>query len=273
MYSERTLIISGSEKGLDGVIGFLKTCGCGSVAVVSSGSEARRMIPHDDYDLILINTPLKDEFGHQLAVKLCESTCSGVILICKADLAEEMVNRTGDYGVCVVSKPLNKQELVKALRIGSAFPAPSADDAKGEQQAPGKAGRDAVCFPCQIPAHLRTGHDRRGGAPLHRKKRHGHPAHPERSVPGSYRKIRINIVWKNEKPQRKEKNFPLRFYFCDFISLTLCRKYGRRHLPDPERYSPFRSGSRPRRRSRCQHPDALPAERHDPPGKPGCTGT
>lgn len=44
MYSERTLIISGSEKGLDGVIGFLKTCGCGSVAVVSSGSEARRKI-------------------------------------------------------------------------------------------------------------------------------------------------------------------------------------------------------------------------------------
>ena len=92
MYSERTLMISGSEKGLDSVTSFLKACGCGSVAVISSGSEARRMIPHDDFDLILINTPLKDEFGHQLAVKLCESTCSGVILICKADLAEEMTN-------------------------------------------------------------------------------------------------------------------------------------------------------------------------------------
>ena len=121
MYSERTLIISGSEKGIDSVAGFLKSCGCGSVTIVSSGSEARRMIPHDDYDLVLINTPLKDEFGHQLAVKLCESTCSGVILICKADLAEEMENRTGDYGVCVVSKPLNKQELTKALHTGSAF--------------------------------------------------------------------------------------------------------------------------------------------------------
>ena len=88
------------------------------------GLKMKGIQPEDilkDYDLILINTPLKDEFGHQLAVKLCESTCSGVILICKADLAEEMVNRTGDYGVCVVSKPLNKQELVKALRIGSAF--------------------------------------------------------------------------------------------------------------------------------------------------------
>ena len=116
MYSERTLMISGSEKGLDSVTSFLKACGCGSVAVISSGSEARRMIPHDDFDLILINTPLKDEFGHQLAVKLCESTCSGVILICKADLAEEMTNRTSDYGVCVVPKPLNKQELLQAIR-------------------------------------------------------------------------------------------------------------------------------------------------------------
>ena len=108
MYSERTLMISGSEKGLDSVTSFLKACGCGSVAVISSGSEARHMIPHD-------------EFGHQLAVKLCESTCSGVILICKADLAEEMTNRTSDYGVCVVPKPLNKQELLQAIRMGSAF--------------------------------------------------------------------------------------------------------------------------------------------------------
>ena len=121
MYSERKLMISGYEKGLDSVTSFLKACGCGSVAVISSGSEARRMIPHDDFDLILINTPLKDEFGHQLAVKLCESTCSGVILICKADLAEEMTNRTSDYGVCVVPKPLNKQELLQAIRMGSAF--------------------------------------------------------------------------------------------------------------------------------------------------------
>ena len=128
MYSERTLMISGSEKGLDSVTSFLKACGCGSVAVISSGSEARRMIPHDDFDLILINTPLKDEFGHQLAVKLCESTCSGVILICKADLAEEMTNRTSDYGLCVVPKPLYKakrsaslEELLQAIRMGSAF--------------------------------------------------------------------------------------------------------------------------------------------------------
>lgn len=121
MYSERTLIISGSEKGLDGLISFLKTCGCGSIATVSSGSEARRMIHHDDYGLILINTPLKDEFGYQLSLKLSESTCSGIILVCKADAADDMVNRTMDYGICVVPKPLNKNALLQAVRLGSAF--------------------------------------------------------------------------------------------------------------------------------------------------------
>ncbi len=121
MYSEHTLIISGSEKGLDGVANFLKSSGCGTVSTISSGSEARRMLQHADYDLIIINTPLKDEFGYQLSLKLCESTYAGIILICKADLADEMINRTMSYGVCVVPKPLNKSVFLQAIRTGSAF--------------------------------------------------------------------------------------------------------------------------------------------------------
>lgn len=121
MYSERTLIISGSEKGLDGVASFLKACGCGGIVTISSGSEARRITAHDDFDLILINTPLKDEFGYQLSLKLCESTCSGVILICKADLVMDMMARTMEYGVCVVPKPLDKNGFLQTLRTGCAF--------------------------------------------------------------------------------------------------------------------------------------------------------
>ena len=118
MYAEHTLIISGSEKGLDGVAGFLKSSGCGSVVTISSGSEARRQISYDDYDLILINTPLKDEFGHQLALQLSETTCSGIILICKADMAEDMMRRTMDYGVSVIAKPLNKTIFLQAIHAG-----------------------------------------------------------------------------------------------------------------------------------------------------------
>ncbi len=121
VYSERTLLISGSNKGLEGVINFLKVCGCGSVTVISSGSEARRLVSRDDYGLILINTPLLDESGYHLALKLSESTCAGIILICKADAADEMSSRTMDYGVCIVPRPLSKPVFSQAVRTGMAF--------------------------------------------------------------------------------------------------------------------------------------------------------
>ena len=108
VYTERTLLISGSEKGLDAIINFLKGCGYAAVSVVSSS-------------LIVLNTPLKDEFGYQLSLQLTQNTCSGVVMLCKADMAEEMANKTISYGVLVVAKPLNRAALLQAIRMGKAM--------------------------------------------------------------------------------------------------------------------------------------------------------
>ena len=121
MYTERTLLISGSEKGLDAIINFLKGCGYAAVSVVSSGDEARRMLQQDTFSLIVLNTPLKDEFGYQLSLQLTQNTCSGVVMLCKADMAEEMANKTISYGVLVVAKPLNRAALLQAIRMGKAM--------------------------------------------------------------------------------------------------------------------------------------------------------
>ena len=121
MYTERTLLISGSEKGLDAIINFLKGCGYAAVSVVSSGDEARRMLQQDTFSLIVLNTPLKDEFGYQLSLQLTQNTCSGVVMLCKADMAEEMTNKTISYGVLVVAKPLNRAALLQAIRMGKAM--------------------------------------------------------------------------------------------------------------------------------------------------------
>lgn len=121
VYTERTLLISGSEKGLDAIINFLKGCGYAAVSVVSSGDEARRMLQQDTFGLIVLNTPLKDEFGYQLSLQLTQNTCSGVVMLCKADMAEEMANKTISYGVLVVAKPLNRAALLQAIRMGKAM--------------------------------------------------------------------------------------------------------------------------------------------------------
>ena len=117
MYSERTLMISGSEKGLDSVTSFLKACGCGSVAVISSGSEARRMIPHDDFDLILINTPLKDEFGTALALNVCEGSGTGVMLFVKSEHFSEIDARVSPYGILTISKPAPASIINQSLTL------------------------------------------------------------------------------------------------------------------------------------------------------------
>ena len=47
--------------------------------------------------------------------------CSGVVMLCKADMAEEMANKTISYGVLVVAKPLNRAALLQAIRMGKAM--------------------------------------------------------------------------------------------------------------------------------------------------------
>ena len=73
------------------------------------------------FSLIVLNTPLKDEFGYQLSLQLTQNTCSGVVMLCKADMAEEMANKTISYGVLVVAKPLNRAALLQAIRMGKAM--------------------------------------------------------------------------------------------------------------------------------------------------------
>ncbi len=121
MYAEHTLMISGSEKGIDALASFLRQSGCGNVVITTDSSQARRLLQQMQFELIVINTPLQEEFGYALACRLSETTTAGIILICKAELVDEMIRRTMQYGVCIVPKPLTKPVLLQAVRTGAAF--------------------------------------------------------------------------------------------------------------------------------------------------------
>lgn len=117
---DRVLIISGSEKGMELLAQFLYSYGYTQITSTASGSEARRMVMSTEYALVVINTPLSDEFGHELSVKIAESCNSGIILLCKADISDEVADKVADYGVCVVSRPVNRTLLHQSIRLVSA---------------------------------------------------------------------------------------------------------------------------------------------------------
>ena len=114
---DRALIVSGSAQAGEQLGGFLHSYGCTSLTTVVSGSEARRLLGTTSFPLILVNTPLTDEFGHDLAVTAAESTGAGILLLCKGDIAEDMAEKVGVYGVCVLPRPIDRASLHQSLRL------------------------------------------------------------------------------------------------------------------------------------------------------------
>ncbi len=114
------LLVSGASKGRDSLAALLKTGGYLQIASAFSGSEARRLLGQNDHSLILINTPLPDELGHDLAVFAARTTAAGVVLLVKADAADSMAARVENDGVFVIAKPLNRQFFFQSLKLAEA---------------------------------------------------------------------------------------------------------------------------------------------------------
>lgn len=90
------------------------------VSAALSGGEARRLLSQRDYDLILINTPLQDEFGHDLALTAVRTSSAGVMLLVKSEAEDEVAGKVEDYGVMVVGKPISRQLFYQAMKMLSA---------------------------------------------------------------------------------------------------------------------------------------------------------
>ena len=109
------LIVSAFEQ-FDAVV--RKTMkGCHMVESGKSAAMARRYILERYYDLVVINTPLPDERGEELALDIVRECNASVLLVAPADALEDMQERTTDYGILVLTKPLPIGQLSKAIRF------------------------------------------------------------------------------------------------------------------------------------------------------------
>ena len=73
------LIVSTSEKGKSFFADLIKTVGISNIVTVGNGSEARRILNRTEFDLVVINAPLSDEFGHELSISISKLQCRGFI--------------------------------------------------------------------------------------------------------------------------------------------------------------------------------------------------
>ena len=113
----RLLVVSGTQKGADFIAELTDSALFCIRDNASCGAEARRKLMENDYHMVIINTPLGDEFGHELALRAVEKTGTGVVLLAKSELYEELGARLEDYGILTVAKPVSKQLFFQSLKL------------------------------------------------------------------------------------------------------------------------------------------------------------
>ena len=84
-----------------------------------SGAETRRALGEDDWQLLVINTPLSDESGIDLAIDAASHTATSVLMLVKAELADQVQAQLENYGVFVVAKPVARPLFDQAIRYAA----------------------------------------------------------------------------------------------------------------------------------------------------------
>ena len=111
------LIVSASEKFTEHTKSLLAPGEYWPVRTVRSVGEARRLLLDQEFDIVMINAPLPDDFGTKLAADLCESTDSSVMLFVKNDIYDDVCFKMLDHGAVCISKPTNSAVVTQNLRI------------------------------------------------------------------------------------------------------------------------------------------------------------
>ena len=113
----RLLLVSATEKANSALERFVRSAALPfEVTCVTGAMAARRAQVTQDYDLVLVNTPLGDEFGMDFALDLADRAGLGVILLVKSEILDQAMAKADPAGIFVLSKPLSTELLLQALR-------------------------------------------------------------------------------------------------------------------------------------------------------------
>ena len=114
------LVVSASAKFNESVRGLLPERFYWPVTVLTDAAGARRELLENSCDLVVINTPLPDEFGHELCADAVEKTDAGVIFLAKAAAAEQLLTPLSEEGVLLVTKPFSNTFFLQAIQMAAA---------------------------------------------------------------------------------------------------------------------------------------------------------
>jgi response regulator NasT len=117
---ESALVVSHTEKSINYFLDILNSAQVNHIVGISTCGEARRLLLERDFDLVLINAPLKDETGEKFSRHIAAKGLSQVIIVVAAEYYEAVSAHCENDGILTVSKPINKAVLWSAIKFAKA---------------------------------------------------------------------------------------------------------------------------------------------------------
>jgi len=111
------LVVSRNENLIDLLEEILPPTQFASIIPVYSAGEAKRKLIETPFNIVIIDTPLSDDFGTQLALDISESNSCGVILLVKSELFEQVSFKVEDFGIATIAKPTSRQAIYSSIKI------------------------------------------------------------------------------------------------------------------------------------------------------------
>jgi response regulator NasT len=117
---ESALVVSHAEKSLEFFMEILNSSKIEHIVGISTCGETRRLLLEREFDLVLINAPLKDETGEKLSRYIAAKVISQVILLVAAEYYDAVSSHCENDGILTVSKPINKTVLWSSIKLAKA---------------------------------------------------------------------------------------------------------------------------------------------------------
>lgn len=114
---ENVLIVSSNANASESMTGFLKeSFGC-NVRTAETGGYARSIVSgNPSWEIVIINTPLSDENGMELAEYITDVTAASCMMLVKAENAGAVSDRADKSDIIVISKPFSRNILYQIIK-------------------------------------------------------------------------------------------------------------------------------------------------------------
>ena len=112
---ENILIVSSSNKSKELLIQIVNESGDYNIEAVQDSSQCMEMIKKINFDLVIINSPLRDDYDDKLPKFINKNTKTSIILIVKNNSSQVGISSLESSGIYIMEKPLNKLLLINVI--------------------------------------------------------------------------------------------------------------------------------------------------------------